>query len=101
MLNNRLNGYLNYFERLATQPANRWEGYTTTVREERGFGLRYQIAFPCYALAALCRHPDADAVEQERCRAAMAALIARMLQRRVWAYWGLQAEQRGIITDPV
>src|SRR5262245_47791295 len=101
MLNDRLNAYLTYFEQLATQPPNRWEGYYITAREDMNFGLRFQIAFPCYALAALCLHPDAEPDDQERCRTAMAALISRMLQRRVWAYWGRWADRIGISADPV
>src|SRR5262245_38347463 len=101
MLNDRLRAYLTYFEQLATQPPNRWEGYYLTPREDMNFGLRFQVAFPCYALAALCLHPTAAPEDQERCRGAMSALIGRMLQRRVWAYWGLAAERGGIIVDPV
>lgn len=101
MLNDRLGAYLTYVERLATQQPNRWDGFFLSQREEGYFGLRFQIAFSCYALGALCRHPDADDEEQRRCRRAMEALIARMLQRRVWAYWGQHAERRGIVADPV
>jgi hypothetical protein len=100
MLPNRLAAYLAYFERLAHQPPNRWEGFFLPDDEQPGFALRLQLAWPCYALAAICRHPEADEGEQERCRAAMAALIARMLQRRVWAAWGLAADRRGTSPDP-
>lgn len=101
MLHERLTGYLNYFERLATQPPNRWEGFYISSRDEQNFGLRFQLAFACYALAALCLHPDADADEQDRCRTAMASLIERMLQRRVWAYWASRTEAQGIAPDPI
>lgn len=101
MLHDRLAAYLAYFERLATQPPNRWEGFDLTRRETRNFGLRFQIAFPCYALGALCCHPTAEPADQARCRAAMAALIERMIQRRVWAYWSAEAERRGLARDPI
>ncbi|MCG8347775.1 MAG: hypothetical protein MI924_08355 [Chloroflexales bacterium] len=101
MLSDRLAAYLFYFERLATQPVNRWEGFYLTQREEMNFGLRFQIAFSCYALGALCRNATADPTEQERCRVAMAALIERMLQRRVWAYWAIEADRRGLAADPI
>lgn len=101
MLQQRLHAYLTYFEHLATQPPNQWQGFYLTQREAAGFGLRHQLAFPCYALAALCLHPQAGPAEQERCRTAMAALIDRMLQRRVWAYWAVRAEQSDrLLTDP-
>jgi hypothetical protein len=101
MLPDRLSGYLAYFEQLASQPTNRWEGFATTGPEGGTMGLPAQLAFPCYALAALAHHADADADEQARCRATMAALIGRMIQRRVWAAWGLHADRIGISPDPV
>jgi hypothetical protein len=101
MLNERLEGYLCYFERLALQPQNHWEGFYITPLEDAHFGLRFQLAFPCYALAAICLHPNADDKTQDRCREAMSALIDRMLQRRVWAYQAVRAEQAGTSPDPV
>lgn len=101
MLRERLAGYVRYFEALALQPPNRWERFYQTQREEGRFGLRFQLAFACYALAALSLHPDAEPEEQQRCHAAMSALIERMLQRRVWAYWAMEAERRGITPDPL
>jgi hypothetical protein len=100
-MNDRLRAYLNYFERLATQPSNRWDGFAAEATEEGYFGLRFQLGFLCYALAALCLHPGATPEEQERCRRAMGALLARMLQRRVWAYWGIAAERQGTSPDPL
>lgn len=100
MLPERLAENLAYFERLAHQPPNRWEGFFLPADEQPGFGLRLQLAWPCYALAAICTRPDATDAEQERCRATMAALIGRMMQRRVWASWGLEADRRGISPDP-
>lgn len=101
MLNERLSGYLNYFEELAEQPPNHWDGFYLTQHEHRNFALRFQIAFACYALGALCLHADAERVDQERALRAMVALIERMQQRRIWAYWSIDAERRGINPDPV
>lgn len=101
MLNERLTGYLTYFERLATQPINRWDGFFMAQHTDRGLSLRHQLAFPCYALGAICMHPESDAPEQERCRTAMAALIDRMLQRRIWAHWAELTSRAGFRPDPV
>lgn len=104
MLNERHRGYVNYLEHLATQPTNHWEGFSLPRQETigiGGFGLRHQIAFACYALGAFALHPEASEDEQARCCGAMAALIDRMLQRRVWAYWALHAEQTGENPDPL
>jgi hypothetical protein len=101
MQNERLLAYLAYFEHLAQQPQNRWEGFALDRNEDRQFGLRFQIALACYALGSLSLHPQMAPPEQERCRVAMASLIERMLQRRVWAYWSLAAERRGSDPDPL
>ncbi len=101
MLPERLASYVNYFEHVALQPPNHWNGFYVTHLEHMNFGLRFQLAFPCYALGALCLHPQAEPDEQSRCRAAMAALIDRMLQRRVWAYWSARAEQLNFSPDPI
>lgn len=101
MLPERLSTYLGYFETLALQPANHWNGFYVTQYETRSFGLRFQLAFPCYAMGALYLHPEATPAEQERCRATMAALIDRMLQRRVWAYWSARSDQYQLPPDPV
>ncbi|NJO04476.1 MAG: hypothetical protein HC876_02475 [Chloroflexaceae bacterium] len=101
MLHARLNGYLTYFERLATQPTNHWNGFYMSQHEGMNFALRYQLSFACYALGALALHPIASRAEQQRARSAMAALIDRMLQRRVWAYWAARADQRNTDIDPI
>lgn len=101
MLNDRLGGYLAYFERIANQPANRWEGFNLATKPDSCAAPHFQLAFSCYALAALCLHPDATPEEQTRCRDAMAALIARMSQRRVWAFWGTHTERSGLSCDPI
>lgn len=97
----RLLAYLAYFEHLVQQPPNRWEGFSLHCREERSFALRFQLALVCCALGAICLHPDLTPANQERCRAAMVALIERMMQRRVWAFWALEAERRGLDPDPL
>jgi len=97
----RLRAYLTYFERLALQPFNRWEGFSLQRLETRSFGLRAQLAFPCYALGAIALHPTTSPAERERCLKAMAALIDRMLQRRVWAYWAISAEVRQNVVNPI
>jgi hypothetical protein len=101
MLSARLSAYLAYFEELAMQPPNHWNGFYVTQLENMGFGLRFQLAFPCYALAAIAMHPQASAEEQTRCCTAMAALIDRMLQRRIWAYWAVRIEQYNTSPDPI
>lgn len=100
-MNERLAGYLAYFEHLALQPPNHWAGFDPGNQVAATCDLRAQIAFPCYALAAIGLHPDSDSAMRDRCRTAMAALIERMLQRRVWAYWASSAEQTSRSTDPV
>lgn len=101
MLTPRLLAYRNYFENLATQPPNRWDGFYFAKHEDKHAALHFQIAFACYALGVLCLHPDADQETQERCHTAMKALIERMMQRRVWAYWALPAERKGEWPDPI
>ncbi len=101
MLTPRLLAYRNYFENLATQPPNHWEGFYFAQYENRHAALHFQIAFACYALGVLCLHPEADQETKERCHTAMKALIERMMQRRVWAYWALPAERKGEWPDPV
>ncbi|NJP06132.1 MAG: hypothetical protein HC837_11185 [Chloroflexaceae bacterium] len=98
----RLQAYVSYFERLTSQPANRWDGFLLDKATDNPHHLLNQLAFPCYALAAMSLHTDVDQAERERCRQAMAALIDRMLQRRVWAYWSMEREkQHAARTDPV
>lgn len=101
MLPERLAGYLRYIESIAQQPPNHWNGFYVTQLEHMAFGLRFQLAFASYALAALARHPAVSFDEQARARDALAALITRMQQRRVWAYWAIRAAQYDLTTDPV
>jgi hypothetical protein len=48
------------------------------------FGLRFQLAFPVYALYALAQ---AQPQHTEECAAAIERYLQKMLQPRVWAYW--------------
>ncbi|MCU0492496.1 MAG: hypothetical protein MUD01_12970 [Chloroflexaceae bacterium] len=101
MLNERLSRYLNALEGLALQPANRWDGFVTNVSEGGNFALHLQLALPCYALAALHMHPEAEAEEQARAHKAMVALVERALQRRVWAERASEIEQRSVLPDVI
>lgn len=101
MLPERLAAYVTYFEHLASQPPNRWEGFALPAHDERIYGLRFQLAFACYALGAIARHTEIEFEERMRCHEAMYALIVRMLQRRVWAYWALPAEHTERGTEPI
>ncbi|HEX6289789.1 MAG TPA: hypothetical protein VFZ66_11390 [Herpetosiphonaceae bacterium] len=80
----RLQAYLQTFERLALQPRDQWRGFFTPRSESMNFGLRFQLAFPCYAVAAITHALPAT---RERSLRIMAALIDRMLDPRVWHYW--------------
>lgn len=89
-----LAAYLATFEQLALQPQDAWRGFYTPRSEAMNFGLRFQLAFPCYAVGAIaCALPD----ERARCLRIMAALIERMIDGRAWRYW---ARATGS-TDPV
>ncbi len=79
-----LQAYLTTFERLALQPRDEWRGFFVPRSEAMNFGLRFQLAFPCYAVAAIA---DVLPDERERCLRTMAGLLDRMLDRRTWAYW--------------
>lgn len=80
----RLLAYLTSFERLALQPRDQWRGFFTPRSEAMNFGLRFQLAFPCYAVAAIGHALPAS---RERCLAVMAALIERMIDPLAWRYW--------------
>lgn len=101
MLPQRLSSYLRYLAGLATQPANRWEGFDQSAPEARETSLRGQIAFAGYALAALAAHPSAGPDEGEAARGALAHMADRLIQRRVWAGWAGETERAGLKPDPV
>lgn len=101
MLNERLSGYVRYFENLVAQAPNRWDGFVQPKENYSCIALQYQLAFPCYALATLILHPDSTPEERERMLRIMRSLIDRALQRRVWAYWGSYAEINVQSPDPI
>lgn len=80
----RLEAYLQTFERLALQPRDQWRGFFTPRSESMNFGLRFQLAFPCYAVAAIAHVLPAT---RDRGLNIMAALIDRMRDPLVWRYW--------------
>lgn len=82
--NKLLRAYLAAFERLALQPRDEWRGFFVPRNEGMNFGLRFQLAFPCYAVAAIMR---AVPEERDRCFPIMAGFIDRMLDQRTWEYW--------------
>jgi hypothetical protein len=100
-MNERLAGYVAYFEQLALQPTNHWNGFESGDPGAELCDLHSQIAFACYALAIIAMYPDSETEVRDRCRTAMGALIERMFQRRIWAYWASAAEQGGRSADPV
>lgn len=101
MLNERLSGYVRYFEKLVSQAPNRWDGFVQPKQDYSCIALQYQLAFPCYALANLILHQDSTPEERERMLQIMRGLIDRALQRRVWAYWGSYAEINVQSPDPI
>lgn len=101
MLPERLAGYLTFLATLAEQPPNRWEGFDLEAPDAPATSLRDQIFFAGLAMATLAAHPAADAVERERARGATAALVERLLQRRVWAAWANATERAGLLPDPI
>ncbi|NJM07267.1 hypothetical protein HC891_15340 [Candidatus Gracilibacteria bacterium] len=100
-MNERLKAYLAYFERIATQPINRWEGFDLAADAPTGLHLRDQLALAALALGAIAQRADVDVDQRERCFAALHALIGRMLQRRVWSDYAEAAGKRSISLDPV
>jgi len=77
-------GHLVYLHRVLTQPLDAWDGFYTPLADSMNFGLRFQVAFAAYAVAALAartpayRRPYAEA---------LAAACERMRDVRVWGYW--------------
>lgn len=73
-----------YFHRLASEPAGSWNGFYHARSEAMNFGLRFQLAFIAYAVAAMgwrspaCRFPYAETLR---------LLVEKMLEKEVWAYW--------------
>jgi hypothetical protein len=101
MLPERLAGYLEVLGSLAEQAPNRWDGFDLDAPDTPATSLRDQIFFTGLATATLATHPEALPAERERAQAATAALVERLLQRRVWAGWANATERAGLLPDPI
>ncbi len=84
VMTERLAAYLAGLEALAAQPLDEWAGFTTPHSDAMNFGLRFQIAFSGYALAAIAARCPAWRL---RCIESLGRLIERFRQPAVWAYW--------------
>lgn len=78
----------------ARRPLADWSAYQPPRFEAGNFGLRFQVAFHGYALAALSERLGVPASEVGP---ALRALVERFLEPRVWRYW----LARGPALDPV
>ena len=90
-------GHLAYLHRTLTQPLDRWDGFYTPQADSMNFGLRFQIAFAAYAVAALARRTPAY---RRPYAEALRAAAERMRDVRVWGYWrgpapGTEGGERG------
>lgn len=79
---------LGFMYELALQPADQFEGFDWGEQFHGGTCLRYQLAFlgeslAAYAVNALPNH-------QQVIEPAMAAMIERMTDQRVWKYWQVE-----------
>lgn len=84
MENSRVNKYLNYFSQLVQQPTGGWEGFLITPAEGMNFGLRFQLAFPVYALYSIANYlPE----QKDQCVWAIGRYLEKMLHPDTWAYW--------------
>jgi hypothetical protein len=77
-------GHLAYLHRVLAQPLDRWEGFYTPQADAMNFGLRFQVAFAAYAVAALALRTPAY---RRPYAAALLAACERMRDVRVWGYW--------------
>ena len=77
-------GHLVYLHRVLTQPPDQWDGFYTPQADSMNFGLRCQVAFAAYAVAALAQHTPAY---RRPYAEALAAACERMRDVRVWGYW--------------
>jgi hypothetical protein len=80
----RLRQFLKYFAKQARQPPGEWEGFYLTPAEGMNFGLRFQLAFPVYAMYAIAR---AEPLLADEATTVISRYIEKMLHPRVWAYW--------------
>src|SRR4051812_5770416 len=61
-----------------------WDGFYTPLADGMNFGLRFQLAFAAYAVAALGLHTPAY---RRPGVAALGAAVERMRDVRAWGYW--------------
>jgi hypothetical protein len=87
-------GLFRYLIEAARRPLDDWSAYRPPRSDAGNFGLRFQIAFHGYAIAAL---GDRLGVPRHEVVGAIGALIERFLHPRVWRYW----LARGATLDPV
>ncbi|MGI8586462.1 MAG: hypothetical protein ACR2M0_02065 [Chloroflexia bacterium] len=69
-----------------------WEGFYAPQSDVMNFGLRFQLAFASYAVAALGLHTPAYTRPYV---AALGAAVERMLDVRAWGYWRQPAASEG------
>src|SRR5438105_784136 len=69
-----------------------WDGFYTPQSDAMNFGLRFQLAFASYAVAALGLQTPAYTRPYIE---ALSAAIERMLDVRAWGYWRRPAGEPG------
>ncbi|KAJ6541708.1 hypothetical protein B0H19DRAFT_322123 [Mycena capillaripes] len=91
-------GHLRHFHNLSTAPPGEWPHMGTQVPGQEWLdSLRYQLATMAYAAGTAHYHrlPALRSVFKPL----FEALIGKMLNREVWAYWYLTS-QSGVMPDP-
>ncbi len=79
---------LGWMYELALQPPDQFEGFDWGEQFHGGTCLRYQLAFLGESLAAYAANALPN--HQQVIEPALAALIERMTDQRVWKYWQLE-----------
>lgn len=79
---------LGFMYELALQPADQFEGFDWGEQYHGGTCLRYQLAFLGESLAAYAANVLPN--HQQVIEPAMAAMIERMTDQRVWKYWQVE-----------
>ena len=79
---------LGWLYELALQPPDQFEGFDWGEQFHGGTCLRYQLAFLGESLAAYAANALPN--HQQVIEPALAALIQRMTDQRVWKYWRLE-----------
>ena len=79
---------LGWLYELALQPLDQFEGFDWGEQYHGGTCLRYQLAFLGESLAAYAANALPN--HQQVIEPALAALIERMTDQRVWKYWRLE-----------